>query len=169
MKCQNCSKPATLHITEIIKGEAHELHLCEEHARRYLKSESSEGSPSGTADMLAQQLAASTTAEELERLDKQSCPVCGIAFYEFRNQGRLGCPNDYEVFKNELLPLLENIHSESTHCGKVPQRAPGATKRHSELLRLRNDLKRSVAEENYEEAAKLRDRIDKLEAEIEEA
>ncbi len=28
-KCRQCSKPATLHITEVRKGEATEIHLCE--------------------------------------------------------------------------------------------------------------------------------------------
>ena len=42
-----------------------------------------------------QQMAIGQTAEELAHLDKQACPVCGITFYEFRSQGRLGCPHDY--------------------------------------------------------------------------
>ena len=56
--------------------------------------------------------------------DKQVCPVCQITFLEFRNSGRLGCPYDYEVFRDELMPLLENIHDETRHSGKVPKRAP---------------------------------------------
>ena len=45
--------------------------------------------------------------------DKQVCPVCQITFLEFRNSGRLGCPYDYEVFRDELmLAALENIHGE---------------------------------------------------------
>ena len=56
--------------------------------------------------------------------DKQVCPVCQITFLEFRNSGRLGCPYDYEVFRDELMPLLENIHDETRHSGKVPRRAP---------------------------------------------
>ena len=164
MRCQKCTKPATLHITEIVKGVPHELHLCEDHARQYLtQSESTPEASNEPAGILAQQLAVGTTEEELEQLDKRSCPICGITFHEFRSQGRLGCPNDYEVFKNELGPLLENIHGDTNHCGKVPQRAPVDSKRRSELLKLRNELKRSVAEEDYEQAAKLRDQIRKLE------
>ena len=44
---------------------------------------------------MAQQMAVGQTAEELAHLDQQACPVCGITFYEFRSQGRLGCPHDY--------------------------------------------------------------------------
>jgi hypothetical protein len=35
-KCRRCSKPATLHITEIRKGEVQQLHLCENCAQKYL-------------------------------------------------------------------------------------------------------------------------------------
>ena len=37
MKCQKCTKAATLHITEIVTEEQiEELHLCEECAQKYL-------------------------------------------------------------------------------------------------------------------------------------
>ena len=37
MKCQKCTKPATLHITEVLPEEKYEeLHLCEECANKYL-------------------------------------------------------------------------------------------------------------------------------------
>ena len=38
MKCQQCDKPATFHITELTGGKPQELHLCEDHARQYLTS-----------------------------------------------------------------------------------------------------------------------------------
>jgi len=168
MKCQKCSKPATLHITEIIKGVPHELHLCEDHAQQFLnQSQQSEEALSGAASAMAQHFTAGVTEQQLAQLDKQECPVCGITFLEFRSQGRLGCPNDYEAFKNELVPLLDNIHGQSEHCGKIPQRAPGDSKRQTQLIKLRNDLKRAVAQEQYEEAARLRDEISEQERNLE--
>ena len=62
---------------------------------------------------------------ESSAADRQVCPVCQTTFLEFRNSGRLGCPYDYEVFRDELMPLLENIHDETRHSGKVPKRCPG--------------------------------------------
>ena len=73
------------------------------------------------AGLLAQQLAVGETAEELARLDQRACPVCGITFFEFRKQGRLGCPHDYVCFAKELEPLMLNIHGETQHMGKVPK------------------------------------------------
>jgi protein arginine kinase activator len=165
--CQKCSKPATLHITEIIKGVPHELHLCEDHAQQFLNQpQPTDEALTDVASTMAQHFTTGVTEQKLAQLDKQECPVCGITFLEFRSQGRLGCPNDYEAFKDELVPLLENIHGQSQHCGKVPQRAPGDSKRQTQLIKLRNDLKRAVAEEEYEAAARLRDEIADLEGNV---
>ncbi|MEX2561439.1 MAG: DNA helicase UvrBC, partial [Pirellulales bacterium] len=92
MKCHKCDKTATFHITELTGGKPQELHLCEDHAREYLtESETEQTTASNLAGALAQHLVGGT-AEELARLDQHACPICGITFYEFRNQGRLGCP-----------------------------------------------------------------------------
>jgi protein arginine kinase activator len=89
--------------------------------------------------------------------------VCGIKFVEFRNTGRLGCPHDYQEFREELTPLLENIHGETAHRGKVPRRQPQNKETQSELMQLRKQLLQAVTREAYEEAARLRDRIRALE------
>jgi protein arginine kinase activator len=164
MKCQKCDKPATFHITELTGGKPQELHLCEEHAREYLtESEPEAAGSTSLAGALAQQLAVGQTAEELARLDQQACPICGITFFEFRNQGRLGCPHDYVCFQKELDPLILNIHGEIEHVGKRPQRSPGNTDRQTELIRLRRELKEAVVGENYERASELRDEIRQIE------
>ena len=102
MKCQKCDKPATFHITELTGGKPQELHLCEEHARDVPGAGRPTKRPEvlpRLAGLLAQQLAVGQTAEELAQLDQQACPVCGITFFEFRKQGRLGCPHDYVCFE----------------------------------------------------------------------
>src|SRR5262249_43790363 len=93
----------------------------------------------------------------------RECETCGIKFVDFRYTGRLGCPHDYDVFRDELVQLLENIHGETRHCGKVPRRLPQARQTRAELSQLRKELARAVEREAYEEAARLRDRIRRLE------
>lgn len=164
MKCQQCDKSATFHITELTGGKPQELHLCEEHARQYLTQQDDEpASPSSLAGQLAQQLAVGQTAEELARLDQRACPVCGITFYEFRNHGRLGCPHDYICFQQELEPLIANIHGDTKHVGKRPVHYPDGTEQRTQLIRLRREMKEAVTEENYEQASKMRDEIRKIE------
>jgi protein arginine kinase activator len=162
MKCQKCDKPATFHITELTGGKPKELHLCEEHAREYLQ-ENEQTEEAAPADSLEQQLTMGQTVEQLAKLDKQACPVCGITFFDFRSKGRLGCSHDYVCFEKELEPLLVNIHGETAHVGKRPKASPVDTDRLTDLIRLRKELKAAVTGEKYEEASKLRDEIRRLE------
>lgn len=168
MRCQKCEKPATFHITELTGGKPQELHLCEDHAREYLTQSSEEPTTTAAMAALAQQIAkhmpVGQTAEELAQLDQQSCPVCGITFYEFRNQGRLGCPHDYVCFEEQLEPLILNIHGENEHTGKTPKRSPKGSERRTQLIRLRREMKEAVADEDYERASKLRDQIRRIES-----
>ena len=168
MKCQKCDKPATFHITELTGGKPQELHLCEEHAREYLTQPGEEAAAATSmaaalAQQMAKQMAVGQTAEELKQLDQQSCPVCGITFYEFRNQGRLGCPHDYVGFESQLEPLILNIHGENEHVGKVPKRCPKGSEKRTQLIRLRREMKEAVSEEQYERASELRDKIRRIE------
>lgn len=158
MKCQKCAKPATLHITEILSEEQfEEMHLCEQHAHEYLY-EPQQKNP----DPKAHGASAGEEADEPAVLNRE-CQVCGIKFVDFRNSGRLGCPHDYQEFREELTPLLENIHGETRHCGKTPRRLPQNKQTQSELIQLRKQLLAAVNKEAYEEAARLRDRIRQLE------
>jgi protein arginine kinase activator len=157
MKCQKCHNPATLHITEVLGDEQYEeLHLCEQCANKYLYETQQKNSKVGVAE-------AAVEGEEGGLFSQRECPLCGLKFVEFRNTGRLGCPHDYQEFRDELMPLLENIHGETKHCGKTPRRLPQSKQTQSELMQLRNRLKQAVTKEDYEEAARLRDRIRTLE------
>ena len=100
---------------------------------------------------------------EALRADDVSCPNCGITFREFREHGRFGCPLDYDVFKEQLIPLLENIHGETEHAGKVPKSAPAGSQEVYELIKLRRELAAAIEQEEYETAATLRDRIQAFE------
>src|SRR5207237_9606432 len=66
-------------------------------------------------------------------------------------------------FKEDLLPLLESVHGDTRHVGKVPRRLPRAKGAQLELAQLRRKLQQAVTEEAYEEAARIRDRIKELE------
>ncbi len=156
-KCRRCSKPATLHITEIRKGEVQQLHLCETCAQKYLQSEQG-GDDDGMPGLI--------DGEQLDAADELACPNCGITFRQFRAQGRLGCPHDYEVFESELQQLLENIHDDTQHIGKVPLTAGEASQEQFRLIKLRSELQTAIRDEAYERAAKLRDEIQEMESKL---
>ncbi len=168
MKCQQCDRPATFHITELTGSKPQELHLCEEHARVYLNEtgdpgEAAPGIAASLAQNMAQQLALNQAAEDLKGIDQKTCPICGITFFDFRSKGRLGCPNDYVCFEEQLEPLILNIHGESRHGGKTPRRHGMSSGQRTTLIRLRRELEEAIAKEEYEKASELRDSIKKIE------
>ena len=164
-KCRGCQKPATLHVTEIRDGDVQAIHLCEGCAQGYL-APTDEPEVESPASSLAAKLEQLAGEDELNDLDNLVCPNCNISFAEFRSKVRLGCPQDYVVFAEELIPLLENIHSAHQHTGKIPRRAPDGSQRQYQLIKLRNDLRIAVEEEDYETAAALRDEIQSVESEL---
>ena len=170
MKCQQCDKQAVFHITELETGEVRELHLCEDHARAYLnQSEAGGGEEPETGGGLTGPLGVGQTADELAVLDQKSCPMCGISFFEFRNQGRLGCPHDYVHFEKELEPLIANIRGAVRHTGRRPSREgslaglPEGTEELTSIIGLRRAMKEAIACEAYETAREHRDAIRALE------
>jgi protein arginine kinase activator len=117
-------------------------------------------------ELLSGLLASAPADEELFDLTdkKTSCERCGFTLEQFRKEAVLGCPHDYEVFEKSLLPLIAKAHDgKTTHCGKVPSRTPKDAKKQAELLNLRQRLETAVQAEDYESAAKLRDKINQLE------
>ena len=159
MKCQRCSKQATLHITEVLGDDRfEEVHLCEECARKHM----ADPAP-GKKPPAGKKAADAPAVDPADAPADGTCPACGMPFVEFRNHGRLGCPHDYDAFKEELLPLLESVHGDTKHAGKAPRRGPKAKAAVTELESLRRRLQKLVTDEKYEEAARVRDQIKRLE------
>ena len=153
MKCECCSSPATIHLTDIVKGKKKVVHLCQECAeQKQLVQKQEMNLTVILQNVIGQHVGAKT--DELSRL---TCPVCGIKYMEFRAQGRLGCPHDYEAFQSALEPLLLRIHRKCKHVGKVPRHAQENAALQAELLDLRRQLRSAVETEAYEDAARLRD------------
>lgn len=161
--CQ-CGKPATIHVTELIEGQKKEIHLCEECAKKKKIFFPAIASASDLTEFLSSLIGGAETREGSD-LDRTTCPECGITFAEFRATSRLGCPNDYEVFREGVDPLLERIHGATEHCGSKTV-DPAARRRASKLAQFREQLKQAVAEEAYERAARLRDQICALKKEL---
>jgi protein arginine kinase activator len=111
--------------------------------------------PDLSLDSVVQALITAHVGELVGELAQKACPNCGLKFMEFRSQGLLGCPGDYQVFDRGLLPLLRRTHGATRHVGKEPKRRPDSAGR----LRLRALLRDAIARENYEEAARLRDQL----------
>lgn len=160
--CEECGKRvATWHLTEFVDGQPVRHDLCEQ---CYAKKHG--GGVVASQLALAQLLAA--LAPELKQMAERQCPACGITYLEFRQSMRLGCAKDYEVFGTALEHLLERIHGATEHCGKVPSHAGKGVVIHGRLRALQKQQEQAIAVQNYELAAELRDRIDKLQEQANE-
>ena len=165
MKCENCDKrEATVHLTEIKKGVKQEMHLCEQCA-------SQKGLP-GKAHFSISELLAGITSSSQKKTEKGkevkevTCPACELSLSKFQSSGRFGCPDCYESFKDDILPLVVKIHDSSQHVGKIPKRITKAAGLETELRKMHLELKAAVKAEDYEKAAEIRDRIKVMEKDL---
>ena len=101
-------------------------------------------------------------AAEQPASPKKSCAMCGWSMQNIDKTGKVGCSGCYETFGNELMPVILNIHGTARHTGKIPKSriALISAKRKIEELNLK--MQKVVAEQNFEEAAVIRDEINKI-------
>jgi protein arginine kinase activator len=160
LKCDLCSKPATVHLTQILENKVHKVDLCEECAQ-----EKGVTDPSGfsLADLL---LKASLNPEPA--VSGVRCEQCGFSPGDFKKQGRFGCPACYGAFKGILDPMLDGMHKGTTHSGKVPRRAQERKSLYDRLTKLEGDLSEAIKAERYEDAARCRDEINQVRLAVEE-
>ena len=160
MLCELCKQTqATVHLTEIINDQMTELHLCEACANQ--KGAQVE-SHFGLADLLSG-LADYSKPQESEEAVVKACPTCGMTYDDFRKVGRLGCAECYHTFRRSLGSLLKRIHGSPVHVGKSPARLVKPAKAKPELAELKRKLERAIEEEAFEEAARLRDAVRRME------
>ncbi len=156
MLCEKCGKNhATTHIKTVVNGIVREYNLCSACA-----AQSGYGSNSITG-MLASMLGDMSTKTVK---NQKRCSVCGATFSDIAHSGKMGCGECYKTFNDEILPYLKRVHGATRHVGKIPNRAPLIVKPKEKTVEdLRQELARMVAEEKYEQAATLRDKIREME------
>jgi len=159
MSCDQCrEREAVIHLTQIVNEQVTTLHLCERCA-----AEKGVESPGGvTKTPLGSFLAAMGKGPEQAPVARGSgaCSRCGASFQDFRESGRLGCPECYQSFEAPLRDLLRRLHGSTHHMGEryvargqpIPEQRPQAAE-------LREQLRLAVETENFELAAELRDRL----------
>lgn len=156
MLCQKCqSNQATVKIVKNINGNITEEYLCKSCAN---------GEDINFKDFYNENLFENFFNVFSPTISSSLiCDRCKTSYNEFKKTGKFGCSECFFKFQGYLDSTLKNIHGSSTHTGKYPKRCG----EHLKLKKEKNDLKillsEAIAKENYEEAAKLRDRIKELE------
>lgn len=97
--------------------------------------------------------------------NSKKCPVCGQTWNDFRHFGRFGCGECYNTFRQAATSTIRQIHSTTTHNGKVPSKAGAGLKKKREYDNLKQQLQQAVKDEDYEKAAALHKQIRAMEKE----
>ncbi|SHK21301.1 UvrB/UvrC motif-containing protein [Tepidibacter formicigenes] len=168
MICEKCNqKEATIHLTEIINGKKREIHICEDCANKE-KSMSFNmdfDTPFSMKDILSSVIDMGIN-NDFYKVEEVICSECKGSYRRFKNIGRLGCNKCYDTFKEQLTPVIKRIQGSTDHIGKVPKKIGGSLRIKNEIKRLKKELNEAVGKEEFERAAKLRDKIKELEKQI---
>ena len=171
MMCEDCGiKPAKFHLMTIINGDRVERNLCPTCMAKHQKQIPGIDF-SNLAGILNSILENKTDAREQAKLEPEYeglvCEQCGMTYGEFQKCGMLGCANCYQAFKTPLNALLQRVHGNTQHAGRVPGGVHSGTSIRMNIDRLRQKLQKAIADEEYEQAAKLRDTIRALTIQLE--
>jgi protein arginine kinase activator len=166
MLCDDCQeRPASVHITKINNNQKTEKHLCEACAEKAGELTFSTDANFAFQDFLKGMMGGIMAGPPRQR-SVAACPNCGLTYNDFGRSGKIGCGECYTVYGDRLEPLLRRIHGTSCHTGKVPLRGGGKLALRQQLRQLKGELDRLVQNEEYEQAAKVRDEIKALEGQI---
>ncbi len=163
MLCERCgNKTATTHIKSTINGVTEQHHLCSQCAREYSAHNTM------TLDNLIGSFFGETLKAQSLADNRKRCPGCGVCFDDIASSGKVGCDKCYEVFLDQLLPSLQRMHGRSRHAGKSPIGETKAPTAEDKIGELNKQLKKAIDEQNFEQAAILRDQIKEIESEGDE-
>lgn len=175
MLCQNCNKnEATVKYTEIINGEKTEVMLCEKCSKELGIGHMNFNMPIDFSSFFGDFLEGYEDSSFMPLLttNKQlKCNNCNMTFEDFMEQGKFGCEECYDTFSSKIDSILKRIQGSNRYAGKKLvnngeskiEFKEKTEKKETEKEKLQRQLKEAIEKENYEEAAKIRDKIKELE------
>lgn len=163
MNCDKCGKPSVYHSTLIVNGVSQTTNLCRDCA---IKEGVFETSPTSIFDDMFDVFSGFLPYEKVKDI---TCPVCKTSLREFKTTHKLGCPNCYETFRNEVKQILNKTAPFVNHKNTIITNTKiEANKTNAEkIASLRAEMAQAVKEERYEDAGKLKKQIQKLEGQNE--
>ena len=166
MICQKCKNAvATVCISQVVNNHKTDIYLCQECANE--SAAAGLKAALGLMGVLPGHLflgGSYAPYQSKPKADSQ-CPTCGKSFFEIQQDGKIGCANCYTVFLEKLKPMVAQMHGAALHKGTYPSAVTNSDeyKAEQEIVKLKAMLEHAIAEEAYEQAAELRDRIKGLE------
>jgi protein arginine kinase activator len=162
--CEECGKnEATVLIALVVNGRNTHKHLCMA-CMTSMKAKFINGNIQSLLSSILSSIAAAGEEETMA-----VCTRCGLNYRDFKESGKLGCAQCYNDFSELLKPIILRIHGRSQHSGRIPSTAQQDRKRADAMTQLRARLEQAIVEENFEEAAEVRDRLKEMAKEGENA
>ncbi|MFH0775127.1 MAG: UvrB/UvrC motif-containing protein [bacterium] len=160
MLCDKCgANEANIHFKQVINNQSTTMHLCESCAEEIGFNLFSNPSAFPFFNILSGMVGQGA----IPQIKEDKCPGCGISFSEVQSKGKLGCSDCWQTFKKQLLPFLKEMQGDTFHIGKSPKGFAEKAETSREMAKMREELNKAIAKEEYEEAAKIRDKIKEME------
>lgn len=170
MICEQCGeRPATVIVKQNAQGHITEKHLChvcaaESHSINF----SFDQDPMAIHNLLANWFPKQKAAVSPVKKEAPTCSTCGFTFQRFLSLGKFGCAECYDTFSPQLTEILKRVQNGNTeHTGKIPASYGTTLKIKKEIEELRKQMQYAIQEEDFEEAASLRDEVKILHAKLE--
>jgi len=165
MQCDECKKSeAVINFTQIVNNEMTTYHLCEKCAEKKGLGDEEKIKDSPLSGFMSQMSSESPDSIEVGEGSDPGCGTCSSKLSDFKRTGRLGCPDCYYAFEDELSSLLRKIHGSHIHVGRTLRNSALESSPVEVKIRdLKKRLEESVNREEFEMAARLRDEIKVLE------
>lgn len=161
MNCDKCGKKSVYRSTLIVNGVSQTTNLCRDCA---IKEGVFTAEPASIFDDMFSVFA---NFLPFEKVADVTCPVCKLSLKEFKTTAKLGCPNCYDAFREEIANVIKRIAPFERHKQDSIKPIKSTAKKVSKedkILALRQDMAQAVKEERYEDAAKIKKQIQKLES-----
>jgi protein arginine kinase activator len=163
MICEICGKGnARIRIRQIIGTECREMKICEDCARNKGIIDNRDNLSEDAAWFL-HGLFEDVPAKSP---GMRGCPVCGTRLRDIRTFRRAGCSACYEIFSEEIRKMLCLKEGEGPHRGKLPKSVLSYKTFFIDRENLKIQLEIALDNEDYETAARLRDKITGLDAAV---
>ncbi len=107
-----------------------------------------------------------TLSQEVKTEKEHVCSWCGLSIEEARRTNSVGCPSCYRNFIREFEEWIGQYQLGNVHRGKVPLRWARVRKIRERVEKMVRELKKCIAEENYERAEQIKNFILRLQARL---
>lgn len=173
MICEHCKhRNATVTVTQVQNGQKVEHHYCDVCASQFHPFHAEfKQEPVSIQQLLSNWFGSPTWQQKVDEKQQkqpqvQACSQCGFTYKQFLKEGKFGCPNCYDTFEEHLPKLFNRIQAGAQHIGKMPGARSNIFVLKKQIEEIRKRMKVAVENEQFEEAAQLRDEAREIEKQL---